>query len=351
MHVLPSLRLVLGLIVLAVVVAVVTIGVIDVLQAAARPQPAARAIQARAPTVAVAPAMVPPSRSAPCFGAASADPGRPCVNPALAGSVFPAPSQARAAQRSAGCRRSQQVGLLRVCFWGTPVQRATRTVVLVGDSHASHWRAALQTVARARRWRAISISRAGCPFTLARADLPGPARKAGCLRWNAELRAWFGRHREIDVVFTGAHRGRVLPRPGQQMRTTQRLGYARAWQRLLSLGVSQVVVLRDTPRISGMTLPCVTRAIERGQAPGEACALPRRYALRPDPAAQAVAVADSARIQLADLSRFFCDPELCRPVIGGALVLRDVSHMTTTFSTTLGPALLQTVDRLSQTWR
>jgi hypothetical protein len=47
------------------------------------------------------------------------------------------------------------------------------------------------------------------------------------------------------------------------------------------------------------------------------------------------------RVRLVDLTRFFCDGRRCFAVVGGALVNRDVSHMTTAFATTLGPYLLR----------
>jgi hypothetical protein len=91
--------------------------------------------------------------------------------------------------------------------------------------------------------------------------------------------------------------------------------------------------------------------VQAGADAGTDCALPRRYALPPDPLTQAAAAAHDPRIQIADLSAAFCTPQVCPPVIGGALVLRDVSHMTTTFSATLGPALRRTVDALARRWR
>jgi len=48
-----------------------------------------------------------------------------------------------------------------------------------------------------------------------------------------------------------------------------------------------------------------------------------------------------------DMTGFFCGRRSCYPVIGGALVLRDQSHLTGTFSGTLGPFLLRAVDALN----
>lgn len=284
-----------------------------------------------------------------CFGAAALDPATPCRNLRLAGTVYPTPQQAAAAQKFEGCRRSFDRGLLRICFWGATARRATRTLAIIGDSHASHWRAAMQRVVAAKRWRVISISRAGCPLTAAYADLPGVRRKVDCRRWNREVLAYLKDHPTITAVFTGAHLGSVIPVAGLSMRATQRGGYARVWRRMVMGGVRHIVVFRDTPRISGQTLTCIGEALAEGTSPGEGCALPRSYALRPDPMVEAAPRLDGV-VQIADLSRFFCGPAVCSPVIGGALVLRDVSHMTSTYSTSLAPYLQQAVNAITRGW-
>lgn len=299
--------------------------------------------------VGVATVAPPTTRVARCFGAAAADPARPCRNPHLRTVVVPTPRDASAAQHTGGCRRRLDRGLLRICLWGTPIATATRTVALVGDSHASQWRAAMGPVVAARRWRAISISRAACPLTRARVVLPGAARRAKCREWNRQVLRWLTAHRSISAVFAGGHLIRVRPRPAETMAATRRGGYAAAWTALRAGGVRHVVVLRDTPRVFGATLRCVDRALAVHADAGSECALPRRAALRPDPMVQAAARLPGL-VQVADLSALFCGPARCRPVIGGALVLRDVSHMTTTFSASLGPYLRATVDRLSARW-
>ena len=56
------------------------------------------------------------------------------------------------------------------------------TVLLAGDSHAGHWRAAVEVVAQARGWHAVSLTHSGCPFTAN----PTPRRRRAtpaCKRW------------------------------------------------------------------------------------------------------------------------------------------------------------------------
>ncbi len=299
----------------------------------------------------------PPPEPAPapeaerCRGAAAKDPALACGDSDDAYRVEPDPARARAAQTFATCTRNEVTPLFKACFFGASEAKATRTVALVGDSHAAHWRAALETVIAAKGWRAVSIQRAGCPLTAAHPDLPGVARQRTCMAWNRSVQRWLAARPQIDTVFTSAHLGAVIPRPGEEMRTTQRAGYTSAWVKLLRGAVKQVVVIRGTPRISGRTIACVQQAAAaRLQPPGLACALERSYALRPDPAAQAAQRLRLASVQVADLSRFMCDATRCYPVVGGVLVLRDVSHMTTAFSRSMGPYLLRTVNRLSAGW-
>ena len=86
------------------------------------------------------------------------------------------------------------------------------------------------------------------------------------------------------------------------------------------------------------------RAVARRRSPGATCALPRAEALPPDPAV--VAAAGMRRVRVVDLTPHMCDRRRCFPVVGGVLVHKDGSHLTTPFATSLGPFLLRSVERL-----
>ncbi|HEV2812682.1 MAG TPA: SGNH hydrolase domain-containing protein, partial [Solirubrobacteraceae bacterium] len=125
---------------------------------------------------------------------------------------------------------------------------------------------------------------------------------------------------------------------GQDRHAAGIAGY-RAALDALPPSVQRIVVIRDNPRVHHTTLPCVGRAIRRRQRPGRRCALARDAALIPDPAADAAPLLANDRGRAIDLSRFFCDDRRCFPVVGGALVYKDESHITKVFSRTLGPYL------------
>jgi hypothetical protein len=281
-----------------------------------------------------------------CFGAAARDPLQPCRNPRLEHTVVPRPSVAGRLP-NAPCELIATPSALSVCAFGTDESRAQRTIALVGDSHAGHWRAALDAVARRRGWRGLSITHTSCPLSKAVRNLADPARFRACAQWKRSVFAWFAEHPQVRTVFVaGLSAGAgVVPRRGKGRFETAVDGYVAAW-RALPRSVEQIVVIRDTPKMRGPVEPCLARAIALRRPAGRACAVPRRRALDRDPLMAAAARIRSPRVRTVDLTRFFCGPGSCYPVIGGALVLRDQNHMTPTFAATLGPYLLRALARV-----
>jgi hypothetical protein len=187
-------------------------------------------------------------------------------------------------------------------------------------------------LARQRRWRGLTIAKSSCPFSRVQ---PRNAAVAGeaCARWNRDVHAWFRRHPAVRTVF-------FVNSIGYQFEGHRAAveGY-RAALDALPPTVRRIVVIRDNPKALAETLPCVGRALERGEHAGERCALERDSALLRDPAAEAAPLLPGGRGSVLDLTRFFCDDARCYPVVGGALVFKDTSHITQVFSRTLGPYL------------
>ncbi|MDP9293533.1 MAG: acyltransferase, partial [Actinomycetota bacterium] len=279
-----------------------------------------------------------------CFGAAARDPRRPCRDPKLRLTVKPAPLQAKRPPKLECTVVFTLVGK-RVCALGVPAAKATRTVALIGDSHAGHWRPAVARIARVKRWRVLAIGHSGCPLSKATKLLPEPDR-SHCVKWKRAVFTWFGKHPEVKTVFVSEFAGGsgVATRRGQDPFGAEVAGYANAWK-ALPASVEQIVVIRDTPHAHGNTDTCVQRAIDSHRPAAPACALPRREALDRDPAAVAAVRMRSPRVHVADLTQFFCDRQKCYPVVGGALVFKDTSHLTQVYSATLAPYLQRSVDR------
>jgi hypothetical protein len=298
---------------------------------------------------AAAPAATPdPVTQRPCFGAASRDAAKPCPDPALRGRVFPAPADALL-EPNAPCLPSGRTELLYPCEFGVrPVAYGGlgATIALVGDSHASHWRAAVEVVAAGKRQPAISIARSRCPFIDATVALPHRDR-IGCRAWNRALKAYLHDHGEITTLFVSARASATFVRArGTSNLETQVRGHMSLWRSLPDT-IRHIVVLRDTPRSSAASALCVQRQYTAGRrAAYERCARPRAQALRTDAAVVAARRMRSPRVHAIDLSSFFCDARRCFAVIGGAAVYKDVDHMTTVYARSLGPYLLRAYDAI-----
>ncbi len=264
-----------------------------------------------------------------CFGAGVGTPPRVCEDPRR---VVPTPVAA-AHEGNAPCTMIERRSRLAVCAFGVPGVRARSTFALVGDSHASHWRAAFAPAAREEGWRGLSITRTGCPLTAASRAASARARD-NCRQWNREVLDWFRANPEVSTVYVTARSG--LDVVGDHDEVAR--GYARAW-RALPDSVKRIVVIRDTPRMRTRTLDCVEGARQDGRRPDLACRVPRARALRADPQLDAIAQLHSPRVRAIDFTSSFCDARACYPVIGGALAFRDVDHLTPTFATTLAPLL------------
>src|SRR3954462_8118997 len=276
-------------------------------------------------------------KSVPCFGAAARDAANPCHNAALDYSANPTPSWAPL-ELNSPCHPISSTRLPRVCWFAHRKKGSSATVALLGDSHASAFRSAVVVLARSQRWHALTLRRSSCPFSEARRNSP-PKESASCAQWVQATVRWFGKHPDIHtVIVTGSAYAGVVARNDQDPHAVAVQGYREALG-ALPPSVQRVIVLRDTPRSSADMFDCVSRAMKAHQPLADACTLPRADVLPPDPGVEAAQQLGPPRFQVIDLSDYFCDVDRCHPVVGGALVYKDISHMTTVFGTSLGPYL------------
>jgi hypothetical protein len=318
----------------------------------------ASAIAARTATcIAIAAAMVgaalsaapgPAPAAARCFGAAARDPAHPCFNPTR--SITPTLDDAERVIESP-CEFRVAHGL-SYCLFGTPARQAKARIALIGDSHAWHWRAAVDHVARAEGWLGYSVTGPGCSFSDAVRYLPAGAR-APCIDYYRKTRAWLQRHRDVSTVFVSQRNAtEQVPPPGQTTFALRVAAFERAWTTALPRTVKHVIVIRDVPQVTHDTFPCLARVLAaKAHAPGPACAMVRSTSLTEDVAGAAVAALHSKRYRFVDMSQYFCDGASCFPVVGGVLVYRDSEgHITPLYADTLGPYLLRKVQILKRSW-
>jgi hypothetical protein len=81
--------------------------------------------------------------------------------------------------------------------------------------------------------------------------------------------------------------------------------------------------------------------MRRKNRAGDACARSREKALSRDAAISAAVKLHSNRVKTVDMTSFFCSRRRCYPVVGGALVYKDATHLTDIFASSLGPYLVR----------
>lgn len=299
-------------------------------------------------TTSVAQAQGAPAKRPPCFGAAAHDYLHPCSNATLRLRSTPTPNDA-VLEPNSECTTLTFKTKPFVCGFGfapPEAAQAATTVALVGDSHAAHWRAALAPIATAREWSGYSLTRSSCPFSTTTPVLQ-KATKRACLQWNPQVHSFFKKHPEISTMFISEHiQVQVEDSKNRGQFEAKVRGYMNQW-RTLPASVKQVVVIKDTPRATGNTADCVSRALAKKQRPGTACAIPRSFAVKRDPAVEAVRRLSrtSSRYYAVDLTSFFCSSRYCQPVIGGALVFKDPGHITRVYGETLAPYLRRAIEK------
>ncbi len=255
-------------------------------------------------------------------GAAALEPGAPAAPAGV--EALPAVSTLRGEFASLPGRCSgawQPSNPILVCGAQVPDGQAIRTMVVVGDSHAEQWLAALQPLAAKHRWRIVSLLKGGCSL-----GEPG-SRTGSCDEFNRAALDYLIERRPdaVVTVATAAHR----TTPAERMVP----GYAGAVRALSGHGLT-VVGLRDNPRFASAPIAC---ALEHGLDAPE-CAPPRVTKL-----AEANPAAGLARVPgfvAVDLTDRIC-AERCQARVGNVWVYLDDNHLTKTYAATLAPVLEQ----------
>ncbi|GAA2734073.1 acyltransferase family protein [Pedococcus aerophilus] len=206
------------------------------------------------------------------------------------------------------------------CTVQEPPGTASRTVVVVGDSHAEQWLAALQPTARAQGWRLVALLKGGCSFGDA------ASREGECGAINAAATDYLLRHRPdlVVTVSTAAHRSTAAERLVG--------GYPAAVRALTGRGIP-VVGLRDNPRWTFGVVGCV---LEEGDS-SPRCRAPVTRKLAAANPADALAGTDG--FASIDLTDHICPEGVCPPSVGNVWVYLDDNHLTRTYAATLAPVL------------
>ena len=223
------------------------------------------------------------------------------------------------------------------CLYGDP--KGKRTLILFGDSHAMQFFPPLLELAEEHHWRMIALTKAECPPAEVKVISKITTDEySQCDAWRQEsLRHRIeqsGRHATVvmssETDYTPlAADGRELS--GAAASEAMEAGYVATLRRIRRYGAGTVVI-KDTPRSPRDVPGCVSEHLDNLRE----CAFRVQEGGADDFEARAVERVPGAH--LIDVNSKICPTEeLCRAVIGNALVYQDNSHLTATFARTLSP--------------
>ncbi len=206
------------------------------------------------------------------------------------------------------------------CVYGDPAGAVE--VAMVGDSKVGQWFVALDQIARREGWRLTVWTKSACSFVpgVPRPDYPE------CDIYNDNLLQVL-RASPPDRIVTSGQRRDVAD------------AYTTIWGDLLARGVDKIVAVWDSPSPSTATPDCLEPLVPAGDYVSS-CSYTMNSRSGSETLQEAASRVTGA--EYVDMRDWYCpDSDLspaCPPVIGGAAVLADGTHLTDTYIATLTDA-------------
>lgn len=217
---------------------------------------------------------------------------------------------------------ADRIGELGDCWAVAPTDGSapTRTIVVIGDSHAMQLLTPVTRAAQHQGWKVVSYLRMGCRYTAGSADLSDT-----CNAFNAAARD-AAVEQAPDAVITIGTRS-LAEAPHEELVE----GYEEGVAPFLAADVP-VVAFRDNPRFPFDMFECV----ETYGADHPRCNVARSEALlETNPLLELAA--RHRGLHVVDLTDRLCTEDVCPSVVGNVVVYRDLDHVTSSYGATLTP--------------
>ncbi|AXJ08219.1 acyltransferase family protein [Arthrobacter sp. PM3] len=214
--------------------------------------------------------------------------------------------------------------LLQGCLQNNKPEKVTKRIVVLGDSHAQQYMAALGPIAKSHGWEVVTLLKGNCRF-----GGESPERDADCNAFNKASAQYVMDHRP-DAVFTVAsltHKEAPFETEVPQ--------YLEGIKPFTDAGMD-VVGIRDNPRFTINMPECVQK---NGEAAAQ-CNVPEQESLAGSSPLDAYR-GKVPGLHLMDMSDFICANGICPAVVGNVYVYKDDNHLTKTYVQTMIPMFEQ----------
>jgi peptidoglycan/LPS O-acetylase OafA/YrhL len=228
----------------------------------------------------------------------------------------------------------------------------TRSIVLIGDSHATQWEPAIAEIAEQLDWTVYFFAKTACSVI----DTPIWRTQAGgvyddCATWRQRVLKRISHIKGLDAVVISRwsdYRRLALAPDGS--RSLSDSLFASLWERgtqrtIQQLGANgrRVIMLRDTPLASQDIPSCLSQHPKKPTR----CAFPTAEAAHRDAVLlTAEKAAAGSRLTTVDLTDVICPTRTCQVVTqNGTIKYRDEHHLTARYGTRLWQALADRIER------
>ena len=261
------------------------------------------------------------------------------------------PEQALADQATVDfgqCQRSQAQGpageVAAWCEAGDP--DGSKTIALVGDSHAQHWAPAFDAAGLANGWRVIITTRSSCiVYDIATYNARLEVMDDSCRRWAMSVTEAIADEADLELVVVGRARGyfqTVRAEDGSILddQTAEDSLYSAVSEFLETTlrNADRVMIIEDTPWAPYIVPDCLiaTTPVDAKDCDFEATLTELEIPLlRAEQ--RAVDGVLERRATLVSLDHLVCPGGLCNAVTpDGLITYRDRHHMTASYSRELG---------------
>lgn len=227
------------------------------------------------------------------------------------------------------------------CTYGDP--NGSRTIAMVGNSHAEHWMPAMDALAQVHDIKVVVYLKMGCSLNIRDDAQYRGLDISDCRDWSRQVIDLLASD-PPDWVFTTAT-APIWPSGGDVVPAE----YLDVWAALAERHLN-VLAIRDTPWLRSPTGVRYS-AVDCLAAGGDSatCGMQRATALAPvNPAL--VHAAAFPNMRLLDLTDSVCGPEICRVVEGNVLVYHDEHHLSASYARTLAPELERQIGAATGWW-
>ncbi len=232
-----------------------------------------------------------------------------------------------------------------------PATGGTRTIALIGDSHATAWLPAFRKAAQERGWTLYFYAKSACSVVDVAVQRAGTsATYDACTTWRNNLLDRLDEVDGLDAVVVGrwmAYRNSTLQPNGSTSTPSNvgpvwREGAERTFDRLRRV-TPNIVVLDDVPWPNGDVPACLSKHPQDV----EACSFSRDQASGLDAvlAKEEEAAAPKA-VKHLDMTDVICPEERCQVVSAtGQIIFRDEHHLTAGFSAAMWETLSERLQK------